>query len=46
MWECPCVNCVCPISLVQGLVLEWTKWTFTQGALAVISLLGVWLVLW
>lgn len=45
-WECPCVDCVCPISLVEGLVLEWTKWTFTQGMLAVTSLLGMWLVLW
>ena len=27
MWQCPCVDCVCPISLVQGLVSEWMPTT-------------------
>ena len=27
MWHCPCVDCVCPISLVQGLVSEWMPTT-------------------
>ena len=23
MWECPCADYVCPVSLVQGLFLVW-----------------------
>lgn len=45
MWECSCVDCVCPVSSVQRHDLIWVPAIFPQGMLATITLMGVWFVL-
>ena len=40
MWECSCVDCVCPVSSVQRHDLIWVPAIFPQGMLEAVALVG------